>query len=128
MTEAAYSAASKSLWASFTVPALTKDALDHGGVAQPDGGLEIRKPGHREAGKTKNRTLKILSDWPAERIEQLRAVLRGEQLLSATDAVEIVPLFPMVTCSPRWAPRAGLSLTPCCPAARRNADVIWHSP
>ena len=73
---------------------ITKDALDHGGVAQPDGGLEIRKPGHREAGKTKNRTLKNLSDWPAERIEQLRAVLRGEQLLPATDAVEIVRALP----------------------------------
>ena len=73
---------------------ITKDALDHGGVAQPDGGLEIRKPGHREGGKTKNRTLANLSDWPAERIEQLRAVLRGDQLLPAAEAVEIVRALP----------------------------------
>ena len=50
----------------------------------------LLRESYREGGKTKNRTLKNLSDWPAERIEQLRAVLRGEQLLPATDAVEIV--------------------------------------
>src|SRR5207237_3583239 len=44
----------------------------------------------REAGKTKNRTLANLSRWPAERIEQLRAVLRGDKLLPAAEAVEIV--------------------------------------
>ena len=38
---------------------------------------------YSEDGKTKKRTLKNLSDWPAERIEQL---------LPATNAVEIVRL------------------------------------
>src|ERR1700747_2628818 len=46
----------------------------------------------REAGKTRNRTLANLSGWPAERIEQLRAVLRGDKLLPA--AVEIVRALP----------------------------------
>jgi len=54
----------------------------------------LLRESYREDGKTKNRTLKNLSDWPAERIEQLRAVLRGEQLLPATDAVEIVRALP----------------------------------
>jgi hypothetical protein len=54
----------------------------------------LLRESYREGGKTKNRTLKNLSDWPAERIEQLRAVLRGEQLLPATDAVEIVRALP----------------------------------
>src|SRR6202012_1267957 len=35
-----------------------------------------------------------LSRWPAERIEQLRAVLRGDQLLPAAEAVEIVRALP----------------------------------
>src|ERR1700759_1230454 len=48
----------------------------------------------REAGKTKNRTLANLSGWPAERIDQLRAVLRGDKLLPAAEAVEIVRALP----------------------------------
>jgi hypothetical protein len=35
-----------------------------------------------------------LSHWSTERIEQLRAVLRGERLLPAADAVEIVRALP----------------------------------
>ena len=54
----------------------------------------LLREGYREAGKTKNRTLANLSHWSAERIEQLRAVLRGERLLPATDAVEIVRARP----------------------------------
>src|SRR6201987_4894347 len=48
----------------------------------------------REAGKTRNRTLANLSRWPAERIEQLRAVLRGDKLLPAAEAVEIIRALP----------------------------------
>jgi hypothetical protein len=48
----------------------------------------------RENGKTKNRTLANLSSWPAERIELLRAVLRGERLLPAADAMQIVRALP----------------------------------
>ena len=40
----------------------------------------LLRESYREDGKTKNRTLKNLSDWPAEQIEQLRAVLRGEHV------------------------------------------------
>ena len=39
----------------------------------------LLRESYREAGKTKNRTLANLSGWPAERIEQLRAVLRGDK-------------------------------------------------
>src|SRR6266446_2880359 len=35
----------------------------------------LLRESYREDGKTKNRTLANLSRWPAERIEQLRAVL-----------------------------------------------------
>ena len=54
----------------------------------------LLRESYREDGKTKKRTLANLSDWPAERIEQLRAVLRGERLLPAGDAVEIVRALP----------------------------------
>src|SRR6201986_4224237 len=54
----------------------------------------LLREGYREAGKTKNRTLANLSRWPAERIEQLRAVLRGDNLLPAAAAIEIVRALP----------------------------------
>src|SRR6201985_2515495 len=54
----------------------------------------LLRESYREAGKTRNRTLANLSRWPAERIEQLRAVLRGDQLLPAAEAVEIVRALP----------------------------------
>jgi hypothetical protein len=54
----------------------------------------LLREGYREAGKTKNRTLANLSGWPAERIELLRAVLRGDRLLPASDAVQIVRALP----------------------------------
>src|ERR1700759_3902541 len=54
----------------------------------------LLREGYREAGKTKTRTLANLSLWPAERIEQLRAVLRGAKLLPAAEAVEIVRALP----------------------------------
>src|SRR5207247_8450154 len=54
----------------------------------------LLRESYREAGKTKNRTLANLSGWPAARIEQLRAVLRGDKLLPATEAMEIVRALP----------------------------------
>src|ERR1700746_1504376 len=54
----------------------------------------LLRESYRESGKTKNRPLANLSDWPAERIEQLRAVLRGDKLLPASAAVQIVRALP----------------------------------
>src|SRR5712691_3330802 len=54
----------------------------------------LLRESYREAGRTKNRTLANLSGWPAERIGQLRAVLRGDKLLPAAEAVEIVRALP----------------------------------
>src|ERR1700738_1960374 len=54
----------------------------------------LLRESYREAGKTKNRTLANLSAGPADRIEQLRAVLRGDKLLPAAEAVEIVRALP----------------------------------
>jgi transposase len=38
----------------------------------------LLRESYREGGRVKNRTLANLSDWPPERIEALRALLRGE--------------------------------------------------
>jgi hypothetical protein len=54
----------------------------------------LLREGYREGGKTKNRTLANPSRWPAERIEPLCAVLRGDKLLPAVQAVEIVRALP----------------------------------
>src|SRR5260370_42472324 len=54
----------------------------------------LLRESYREAGKTKNRTLANLTGWPAERIEQLRAVLRRDKLLPAAQAGEIVRAVP----------------------------------
>ena len=54
----------------------------------------LLRESYREAGKTRNRTLANLSGWPAEPIEQFRAVLRGDKLLPAAEAVEIVRALP----------------------------------
>jgi Transposase DDE domain len=54
----------------------------------------LLREGYRDNGKTKNRTLANLSHWPSERIEQLRAVLRGERLLPASKTVQITRALP----------------------------------
>jgi hypothetical protein len=54
----------------------------------------LLRESYREDGKTKNRTLANLSGWPAERIDLLRAVLRGDRLLPAAEAVQIVRALP----------------------------------
>ena len=54
----------------------------------------LLRESYRENGKTKNRTLKNLSHWPADRIERLRAALRGEELVPRTEAVEILRALP----------------------------------
>lgn len=54
----------------------------------------LLRESYREDGKTKKRTLANLSSWPAEQIDQLRAVLRGERLLPAGEAIEIIRSLP----------------------------------
>src|SRR6201994_4528962 len=50
----------------------------------------LLRESYREGGKTKNRTLANLSDWPSERIELFRAVLRGDKLAPlGSDGFEI---------------------------------------
>jgi hypothetical protein len=54
----------------------------------------LLRESYRDGGKVKNRTLKNLSDWPAERIALLRAVLRGDPLVPAGEGLEIERALP----------------------------------
>jgi hypothetical protein len=56
----------------------------------------LLRESYREDGKVKNRTLANLSDWPSERIEALRQVLRGGTTISGRleDAFEIIRTRP----------------------------------
>jgi hypothetical protein len=54
----------------------------------------LLRESYREGGKTRKRTLANLSAWPVERIDQLRAVLRGEAWLPANQAIEIIRALP----------------------------------
>jgi hypothetical protein len=82
----------------------------------------LLRESYREGDKIKNRTLKNLSDWPAERIEQLRAVLRGDPLVPAGEGLEIVRALPHghVAAALGMARRIGLDrLLPRGPERRR---------
>jgi hypothetical protein len=54
----------------------------------------LLRESYRDGTKVKNRTLKNLSDWPAEQIEALRAVLRGDRLVPADEGLQIVRALP----------------------------------
>ncbi len=49
---------------------------------------------YREAGKTKKQTVANLSELSTEQVAQMRAVLRGERLFPAVQAIEIVRSLP----------------------------------
>ena len=54
----------------------------------------LLRESYRDGDKVKNRTLQNLSDWPTERVELLRAVLRGDALVPAGEGLEIVRALP----------------------------------
>ena len=48
----------------------------------------------RDGDRVKNRTLANLTQWPREKVEALRAVLRGDRLVPAGEGLEIVRALP----------------------------------
>jgi hypothetical protein len=73
--------------------------------------------------QVKNRTLANLSDWPMDRIEALRAALRGDKLVPAGEGMEIVRALPHghVAAALGTARRIGLDdLLPDGPERQRN--------
>src|SRR5512134_84768 len=83
----------------------------------------LLRESYRDGDKVKNRTLKNLSDWPAERIQLLRAVLRGDTLMPAGEGLAIVRALPHghVSAALGTARRIGLDrLLPRRPERRRK--------
>jgi Transposase DDE domain len=86
----------------------------------------LLRESYRDGAKVKNRTLANLSDWPAERIETLRAALRGDRLVPAGEGLEIVRALPHghVAAALGTARRIGLDqLLPDGPARRRDLTL-----
>ena len=54
----------------------------------------LLRESYRDGARVKNRTLANLSDWPMDRIETLRAALRGDKLVPAGEGMEIVRALP----------------------------------
>jgi Transposase DDE domain len=54
----------------------------------------LLRESYRDGNSVKNRTLANLSDWPMDRIETLRAALRGDKLVPAGEGMEIVRALP----------------------------------
>ena len=55
----------------------------------------LLRESYREGGKVKNRTLANLSHWPAEKVDDLRRVLKGQSpKLDLTQAFEITRSLP----------------------------------
>ncbi len=54
----------------------------------------LLRESYRDGDKVKNRTLANLSHWPAEKVEALRTVLRGDNLVPAGEGLEIVRAMP----------------------------------
>jgi hypothetical protein len=87
----------------------------------------LLRESYREAGKTKNRTLANLSDWPSERIELFRAVLRGDKLARVGDnGFESAAPSRMATSWPRSPSPGASASTIYCPAVPPNASAIWR--
>ncbi len=83
----------------------------------------LLRESYREGGKVRNRTLKNLTDWPSDRVELLRAVLRGEPLVPAGEGLEIIRALPHghVQAALETARRIGLeALLPRGPERRRR--------
>jgi hypothetical protein len=83
----------------------------------------LLRESYRDGDKVKNRTLANLSDWPTDRIETLRAALRGDKLVPAGEGLEIVRALPHghVAAALGIARRIGLDqLLPDGPERRRN--------
>jgi hypothetical protein len=78
----------------------------------------------RDGDRVKNRTLANLSKWPREKVEALRAVLRGDRLVPAGEGLEIVRALPCghVAAALRMARRIGLDRL--VSGAQRKRDLV----
>lgn len=54
----------------------------------------LLREGWREGKKVRKRTLANLTDWPGDKVEALRRLLKGERLVAAQDAFAIERSLP----------------------------------
>ena len=83
----------------------------------------LLRESYRDGGKVKNRTIANLSKWPPEKVEALRAVLRGDTLVPAGEGLEIVRAIPHghVVAALGTVKRIGLDrLLPAAPKRKRD--------
>jgi hypothetical protein len=86
----------------------------------------LLRESYRDGDKVKNRTLANLSKWPPEKVEALRAVLRGDRPVPAGEGLEIVRSAPHghVVAALGALKRIGLDrLLPAGPKRRRDLAV-----
>jgi transposase len=77
----------------------------------------------REGGKVKHQTLANITALPSAAIEALRAVLRGEQLLPAGQAMQIIASLPHGHVAAVWAQAKTLGLPGLLGPAGRSRDL-----
>jgi hypothetical protein len=83
----------------------------------------LLRESYRDGAKVKNRTLANLSDWAPDRIDTLKAALRGDKLVPAGEGMEIVRALPHghVAAALAMARQIGLDeLLPDGPERQRN--------
>src|SRR4249920_3252858 len=78
---------------------------------------------YREDGKVKHQTLANITALPPEAIEAIRAVLRGQQLLPADQALQITGSLPHGHVAAVWAQASALGLPALLGPAGRDRDL-----
>src|SRR5205085_11687877 len=79
---------------------------------------------YRDGKQVKNRTLANLSGWPEEKVEALRALLRGDKLVLAGDGLEIVRSLPHGHVAAALAAARRIKLDRLITGAERKRDLI----
>jgi Transposase DDE domain len=78
----------------------------------------------REGGRVRNRTLANLSRWPSAKIEALRAVLRGDELVPAGEGLEIVRSLPYGHVAAALGVARRLGLDRLVSGSKRQRDLV----
>ena len=84
----------------------------------------LLRESYRDGKQVKNRTLANLSGWPEEKVEALRALLRGDKLVLAGDGLEIVRSLPHGHVAAALAVARRIKLDRLITGAERKRDLI----
>jgi hypothetical protein len=84
----------------------------------------LLRESYRDGTRVKNRTLANLSDWPEDKIEALRALLRGDRLVPVGEGLEIVRSLPYGHVAAALAVARRLKLDRLISGNKRQRDLI----